>query len=252
MRTAPAAYAERRRLLDEGIATIRHIWTQGTITTARVDGGEIEVSVFPRPLRPALPLWITTSSTLATWTKAGELGANVLCGLHGEPEGELKRRIERYRDARREHAHDPAAGRVTVMLHTFLGPDLDAVRDTVREPMVRYLKTFIAQGKDSLDAASLGVDPALVSDRDQEDLAAFAFTGYFGTRSLLGTPESCAAMIRRLKSVGVDEVACLLDFGLAPETVLGGLPFLDRLRRDQGGAAPQGAALQGTALEGEK
>src|SRR6185503_6481301 len=72
------------------------------------------------------------------------------------------------------------------------------------------------------------------SDRDQEDLAAFAFTGYFDTRSLLGTPESCASLIRRLQDAGVDEVGCLLDFGLARETVLAGLPFLDRLRREGG------------------
>jgi natural product biosynthesis luciferase-like monooxygenase protein len=237
---APEAYAERRRLLEEGIETIRRIWSEGKITTACVGGGEAEITVLPRPLRPMLPLWITTSGTLATWAKAGELNANILSGLQGDPEIELAPRIEVYRRSRREHGHDPAAGKVTVMLHTFLGSDLDVVRDTVRGPMVRYLKFFIAQGKNSLDATSLGVEPSALSDRDQEDLAAFAFTSFFEGRSLLGTPESCAPLIRRLKSIGVNEVACLLDFGLAAEAVMDGLPYLDRLRREHNPATALG------------
>lgn len=239
---APDAYAERRRLLYEGVEILRRIWSTGRITTACVGGGEAEISVLPRPLRPELPLWITTSGTLATWAKAGELGANILTGLHGDPE-ELRPRIELYRRKRREQGHDPAAGRVTVMLHTFLGEDLATVRETVRVPMVRYLRTFVAQGKDSLDAASLGAEPSALSDRDQTDLAEFAFASYFGARSLLGTPESCAPLIQRLKGIGVDEIACLLDFGLTAETVLGGLTYLDRLRREHSpAAAPGGGA----------
>ena len=218
----------------EGIETIRRIWSEGRITTAGAAGGETEITVLPRPLRPELPLWVTTSGTPATWEKAGAIGANVLSGLHGDPEGQLAARIDRYRRSRREHGHDAAAGRVTVMLHTFLGQDLERVRETVRPAMVSYLKTFVAEGKAGLDAASLGMPPSALGDRDQEDLAAFAFNQFFGERSLLGTPESCAPLIARLQRIGVDEVACLLDFGLDAATVRSGLPFLDRLRREAG------------------
>jgi phthiocerol/phenolphthiocerol synthesis type-I polyketide synthase E len=238
---APDAYDERRRLTFAGIETIRRIWSEGRITAAHPAGGEVEIVVLPRPLRPELPLWVTTSGTLATWEKAGEIGANVLSGLHGDPEGQLAMRIDRYRRSRQEHGHDAAAGRVTVMLHTFLGQDLEQVRETLRQPMVSYLKTFIAEGKESLDAASLGVEPSALSDRDQEDVAAFAFNRFFAERSLLGTPASCAPLLQRLQRIGVDEVACLLDFGLDAETVLSGLPFLDRLRREHAAAAAMAA-----------
>ena len=44
------------------------------------------------------------------------------------------RALRRYREAREEHGLAPGAGRVAFMLHTFLGPDLDAVRGRVRRP----------------------------------------------------------------------------------------------------------------------
>jgi natural product biosynthesis luciferase-like monooxygenase protein len=224
---APANYPDRRQLLVDGIAALRRIWAEGRIALPGVDGGTVEVAVLPRPLRAELPLWITTSGSAATWERAGELGVNI---LSGDPGDELAARIELYRRTRAAHGHDPAAGRVTVMLHSFVGPDLDAVKRTVREPMIDYLGTFISQGKEGVDATLAGAAGPL-SDRDRRDLAAFAFESYFGERSLLGTPESVAPLLDRLERAGVDEIACLIDFGLPPETVLAGLPWLDALRR---------------------
>jgi hypothetical protein len=37
-------------------------------------------------------------------------------------------------------------------------------------------------------------------------------------------------IVERLRSIGVDEVACLIDFGVDTDRVLGGLEHLDRLR----------------------
>ena len=59
---------------------------------------------------------------------------------------------------------------------------------------------------------ALSIEALLVwAYRDQ--MAAFAFERYYRTSSLIGTPASCMKMIERLKEIGVDEVACLIDFG---------------------------------------
>jgi phthiocerol/phenolphthiocerol synthesis type-I polyketide synthase E len=233
---APDAYEDRRRILYEGIETLRRIWAEGRATTRGVGGGEIQVNVLPRPLQPELPIWITSSGTLETWVKAGEMGTNILSALPADPAEDLAQRVRLYRRARQEHGHDPRTGRVTLMAHTYIGADLVAVRERVRPQMTRYLKTFIAQGQRSVDLESLGLDPGPLPERDLEDLAALSFERYFAERSLLGTPEKCARLIRDLKAAGVDEVACLVDFGLDEETVLAGLEELDALRRTQGGA----------------
>ena len=47
-----------------------------------------------------------------------------------------------------------------------------------------------------------------------------AFERYFGTAGLFGTPESCLATVDRLRGLGVDEIACLIDFGVDDDAVL--------------------------------
>jgi AMP-binding enzyme/AMP-binding enzyme C-terminal domain/Phosphopantetheine attachment site len=69
-----------------------------------------------------------------------------------------------------------------------------------------------------------------MSEKDMDDLLAFAFGRYFETSALFGTPETCGRMIDRLKAIGVDEVACLIDFGVDADSVLTSLQYLDQLR----------------------
>jgi acyl carrier protein len=143
---------------------------------------------------------------------------------------ELARKLAVYREAWRKHGL-PGNGHVTLMLHTFVGDDLEAVKETVRRPFCNYLKT-------SLDliqnlARSMGVDISAqdFTQDDLESLLEHAFERYFGSSSLLGTVESCARMVDRLRAIGVDELGCLVDFGVDADQVLASLPKLDELRR---------------------
>ena len=58
----------------------------------------------------------------------------------------------------------------------------------------------------------------------------FSFGRYYETSGLFGTPADCVAVVDRLKQIGVDEVACLIDFGIDSETVFAHLTQLDELR----------------------
>ena len=51
----------------------------------------------------------------------------------------------------------------------------------------------------------------------------FAFERYFNDSGLFGTVEDALARTEALKRIGVDEIACLIDYGIARETVLEGL-----------------------------
>jgi hypothetical protein len=54
---------------------------------------------------------------------------------------------------------------------------------------------------------------------------------------LLGSVDTCLAMVQRLESVGVDEIGCLIDFGVDTTLVLQALERLDEVRARGGGAA---------------
>jgi len=117
---------------------------------------------------------------------------------------------------------------VTVMIHTFISSDQASVLQVAKEPFKRYL----AQSIDLLSnlAAQVGIDPKSIGSGDMETLLEHAFHRYHGTSALLGTPDSALEFAARLRSIGVDEIACLVDFGIDPRVVLENLPHLNRLK----------------------
>jgi natural product biosynthesis luciferase-like monooxygenase protein len=233
---APSNYEERKEIMFRGIETVRRLWAGEAVKAAGGDGREVEIRIMPRPVQGSLPVWVTSSGSRETWVRAGAIGANMLSGLRGDPRGELAQKIALYRDSRARHGHDPLSGRVTVMLHTFVGPDTDAVKEQVRGPLTSYLRTFIKQGE-QLDHSRLGLDAGRVTEEDKDALAAIAFESFFNTSSLLGAPDKCAQLVGRLEEVGVDEIACLIDFGLDADAILAGLRHLNELRARRDRAA---------------
>ncbi|HET7792706.1 MAG TPA: MupA/Atu3671 family FMN-dependent luciferase-like monooxygenase, partial [Rhizobacter sp.] len=229
---APQAFPDRHNLMFEGIETVRALWRGEERTMPGGDGKPVKVMTRPRPVQAELPVFVTAGGSPETFRKAGEIGASVLTHLLGQSIEQLSERIAVYRKAWRDHGH-AGEGHVALMLHTFVSDDAAFVRKTVHEPLKNYLKGSV--GLFAPVAAAKGLDVNNLSPQDLEDLAEFAFERYFETSGLFGTPETCAPFVAQLKSLGVDELACLIDFGIAVPTVLGNLPHLDALRRRCGG-----------------
>jgi SAM-dependent methyltransferase len=126
------------------------------------------------------------------------------------------------------------------MLHTFVAEDVALVRETVRVPFTSYLRCstdLIRRAKWYFPAftgaqdARAGAELDGASATDIDALLDHAFDRYFDTHGLFGSPESCLALVSDLQASGVDEIACLVDFGVDTDEVLGSLKHLDRLRR---------------------
>jgi natural product biosynthesis luciferase-like monooxygenase protein len=221
---APANFEDRRELMFQNISLVRRLWAGDDVEIAGVGGKKVAVRTLPRPVQKELPFWVTVAST-RTWQRAGEVGANVLTAFSTSLE-ELRQNIAGYRKARMENGHDPRTGIVSLMLHTYVGTDLDQVREIVKEPMKAYLQTYINQFRPM--AGESVVDP---SSPEMQSLIDAVFDHYFEQSSLLGTPDKCAAVIEKVAAAGVNDLACLLDFGLDHETTMQGLRHLAELRR---------------------
>ena len=65
---------------------------------------------------------------------------------------------------------------------------------------------------------------------DLERMAADRPVMLEGYQGLFGTPDSCQGMIEDLKAIGIDEIGCLIDYGLPTEMVLAHLPYLNQAR----------------------
>ncbi|CCH32067.1 putative oxidoreductase [Saccharothrix espanaensis DSM 44229] len=216
-------YASRKDDMFAAIETVQRLWAGETVD---VDG--VPVRTLPRPRQARLPLWISSQGSVDTFVRAGEIGANVLTGLVAQRPADLRDKITAYREALKEAGH--ADGRVTAMVHTFLGADEDVVREQVRGPLIAYLRTFLAQ-QGNFDSQYNQLD-----DAGREAMLAATFDRYFESLALLGTPDKGESLVEDLVDLGVDEAACLVDFGLEPAAVLDGLRHLTELKDRYQGA----------------
>lgn len=222
---APANYEARREHMFRNIGIIRKLWAGEEVELPGVSGKKTRVRSLPRPIQAQLPVWVTVSSE-RSWLSAGEIGANVLTALGGVSLESLSHSIAAYRKARREHGYDPRTGIVSLMLHTFLGTDNDVVLSQVRDPLKNYLQSYLDQFKNPG-----GEEKKSVFSANTQELLELAVDNYFQNASLLGTPAKCAAMIEQIGAAGVNEAACLIDFGIDFESTMESLGLLSDLRK---------------------
>ncbi len=232
----PGAYATARDALPGMVDTVRRLWRGETVELPGHDGAPVQVRTLPRPVQAELPVWITSAGSPASFERAGRLGFNVLTHLLGQSVTQLAENIARYRAGRREAGH-PGEGRVTLMLHTFLDKDAAVARERARRPLANYLSTAVGLLKDIASSfptfARSGADAdaafkSLTAD-EMAQLLDLAAERYLSTSGLFGTADDAVAMVHEVAGAGVDEVACLIDFGIDTDTVLGSLDLLSEV-----------------------
>lgn len=228
----PQRYANRYQEMYQGIQQVQSLWRGESVSIERGDGQRQDVRIYPTPIQPELPIWVTAASNPQTFIKAGELGANLLTHLFDQEVEVLAEKLTLYRQARLQHGHDPEAGQVTATLHTFVGENLAVVQEQVRSPYCEYLKSNINLLQGLGYSRGINVSADTLSSKDLDSVTNLVFDKFFhDRRALLGTPESCRDLVEQLRQIGVNEIACLLDFGPDAELILANLPYLDQLRR---------------------
>ena len=231
------------------IETLRALWRGEEVAFPLADGTEHKVLTQPRPVSKELPIWVTTAGNPDTWREAGAIGANVLTHLLGQSITEVGEKIGIYHNALREAGRDPADHTVTLMLHSYLAGDRETARETARGPMKDYLRSaaglikqfawaFPAFKKPKGVDNPMQIDIQALSEEELEAILDFAFERYFNDSGLFGTVEDALDRVEQLKRIGVDEIACLIDYGIERQKVLGGLtPIAEVLKRANAGDA---------------
>ena len=180
-------------------------------------------------------MFLATSGRRDSYEEAARRDLGIVTNLMNQTVAELAENIGHYRKAREKHGLDPDAGRVTVLLHTYLGDDHATARAQALEPMSRYLRSSLQMrsAASALGAGAPGGDPqdvATARDEDLDYLFRRAYDGYCDERALIGTVDTCAPVVDALREAGVDEIAALVDFGMPADLMRTGLEHLDALR----------------------
>ena len=174
----------------------------------------------------------------------------MLTHLLGQSVEEVADKIKIYHDALRGAGHDPADHRVTVMLHSYLAETRAEAEEIARAPMKDYLRSaaglikqyawaFPAFKKPAGTTNPFEIDLEGLSAEEMDAILEFAFQRYFNDSGMFGTVADGLARAEQLKRIGVDEIACLIDYGIPTDKVMAGLkPLADVLRRANAGGQP--------------
>jgi natural product biosynthesis luciferase-like monooxygenase protein len=228
----PESFATRRSVMRETIEQVRALWRGEEVSYRNGVGDEVSIRSYPRPVQAEIPIWLTSAGSIETFTTAGELGVNVLTHLLGQSLEDLQAKISAYRTALAEHHGPDATGQVALMIHTFLGSDPAAVRQVVAGPFRSYLRSSM----DLLLRAQTsqlppGFDLNSLSETDIDFILDRSFDRYYDDSGLFGTVSDSLDKIAGFARIGVDELACLIDFGPPAEAVLQSLEQLAELRQ---------------------
>jgi natural product biosynthesis luciferase-like monooxygenase protein len=235
----PENFQDAKGVMLREIETVRKLWRGETVTFADPHGKPTPVRILPRPIQPELPFWLTAAGNPQTFAAAGTAGAGLLTHLLGQGMEDLADKLRIYREAWKRAGH-PGEGHVTLMLHTFVGTEPAAVRELVRGPMTEYLRTSVSLLKGYASSWPLfkaqrvnghEIDLNALPKQEMDALLEHSFERYYESSGLFGTPRSCLAMVEKASGIGVDELACLIDFGVDSGVVLDNLVHLNELRQ---------------------
>jgi natural product biosynthesis luciferase-like monooxygenase protein len=223
---APDNYEERRRICSERISVIQKLWRGETVAFEGPGGQQIPITVYPRPLQGELNVWLLVTQSDDGFIHAGRQNYNVFTMLYGNNLDAMRGKIALYREARREAGLDPAAGTVTLMLHTLLLDDRAAVERAVEAPFKDYIRSSLDA---HVRAAAEEKGGAAPGEAEKARMLDYAYQRYFKTSGIFGTVEDGRQIVDQAITAGVDEIACLVDFGVDYAVVMESLAQLERL-----------------------
>ncbi|WP_145816700.1 non-ribosomal peptide synthetase/type I polyketide synthase [Micromonospora sagamiensis] len=227
----PENFGRHKQVMYEHLETVRRLWRGEAVAARSGSGDPVDVRLFPRPVQDAPPFFTAIVGNPDSYREAARRDVGVVTNLMTQDVAQLAENVALYRRTRAEHGLDPAGGRVVVLLHTYLGDDLDRVREEAFDPFCAYLRSSFSLLGQVVNSLGLSIDLAGTPDEDVRFVLSRAYRRYCEQRALIGTPESCRPVLDAVLDAGADEIACFVDFGLPAPAVRAGLPFIDALRR---------------------
>lgn len=207
-------FEERREHTYRAVEALQALW-RGEELRLPSRGAEVPVRTYPRPVQASLPLWLTATSGPGTFREAARRGLGVLTGYLQQDHQQLSDHIGQYRTGF-VPSGSAGAPHVTLMVHACVAETTPAALAQAHPPLLAYQGQFLSLSDRANDPRA---DEEPLTEDEKQELARYATHKYLTERGLVGDAGVAACRLRELAAMGVDEVACLVDFGLPPDLV---------------------------------
>ncbi len=205
--------SESRSRFEEGIAIIRKLWTEESVTYQGKHWQLEDVRLMPRVVqKPTPPVWIAAITSEESFVYAAKNGFNVMIVPYAGKPGALQEFLKTYRRVWAESGHGAGKEKVQVAQFCCIADSSKAAREGYERIMTRYLETFADavtswQGKSS--DQYVGYDKMVASI-----LATKPDTIIANNAAFVGTPGEVIDQIHRLNDAfGVVEASMQINFG---------------------------------------
>jgi len=190
--------ADYDALFDEKLQLLLRLRDEDTVTwSGRFRSPLNSATVSPRPLQETLPIWVAIGGTPASAVRAGLLGLPMVMGFFAGPE-QFVPRVELYHRAAEQAGHDPAALRLGVSGHMYIGKTSQAARDD----FYPYYSRYFQQGGAPFAANGFPRD---------------AYDSWIANGLPVGSPQQVIdAIMRRVELLGIDRFIGQIDVGNPP------------------------------------
>jgi natural product biosynthesis luciferase-like monooxygenase protein len=221
---SPTNYSERRKIWYERIHEVKRLWSGQQVAFTNGIKKEVEVQTFPTPLQKEIEVWLAITKLDESFYYAGSKGYNILTMLQGIDLDELGNKIKIYKDARAAHGFSAESGKVTLMLHTLVNENKTIVESAVKEPFLKYIRSALSGHAQSMK------DHQKPSEAEMNKIVEYSYERYFNHGALFGSINDTEKVVHKAYSVGVTEIACLIDFGVKKPLVIESLQYLNKLK----------------------
>ncbi|MFC5147659.1 MupA/Atu3671 family FMN-dependent luciferase-like monooxygenase [Streptomyces aureoversilis] len=226
----PERFGRHKEAMYEQLEQVRRFW-RGEALRRTTGDGEADVRLFPRPVQDAPPMYTAVVGNPASFELAARHDLGVVTNLMTQSVEQLAENVALYRRTREQHGLDPAAGRVAVLMHTYLAGRHDVARAEAYEPLSRYMRASLSLFGGVTNSLGHNVDLSSLSEDDLDVVFRRAYDRYCDQRALIGTVDSVSSVVHTVTAAGADEIVSLVDFGVAPDELRASLTHIDALRR---------------------
>ena len=211
---------ESRERFNEGIDIIRGTWANERFSYQGKYNRFENVTLKPRPVQTHPRIVVGSVMSPESIIQAGRNGFDLMVIAYAVSLEKVKEMIGLYHEALEEGGHDPRDHPVMSPFHCYVHENEAVGRDTVREPILRYLASI----RDCVKADKWSKDYAGYEGMVKKFDALMDFDVMYDKRSLFGDPAHTHECMEAIVEAGIGEISLVSIMpGLPQEKILDSL-----------------------------